>query len=147
MASLTVQSNLGLDDIATNDSTSTVGEPTVGVGGQGIFVAGNWYASRSTNSGASWVHVDPFTSLPSAAGGFCCDQVVLHDSTRGLWIWILQYSQQGTANVFRLAACHDADFATGGWYWWDIAPTTLDGAWSNPGSIIRTQPVPTKLCS
>jgi len=131
MASLTVQSNLGLDDIATNDSTSTVGEPTVGVGGQGIFVAGNWYASRSTNSGASWVHVDPFTSLPSAAGGFCCDQVVLHDSTRGLWIWILQYSQQGTANVFRLAACHDADFATGGWYWWDIAPTTLDGAWSN----------------
>jgi hypothetical protein len=33
--------------------------------------------------------------------------------------------------VFRLAATHDSDFPTGGWYWWDIAPTTLDGTWTN----------------
>jgi hypothetical protein len=133
MASLTVQSNLGLDDIATNDSTSTVGEPSVGVGGQNIFVTGNWYASRSTNSGASWVHVDPFTTFPAVNGSTnCCDDVVLHDSARGLWIWILQYTQQPSGtNVFKLAACHDADFATGGWYWWDIAPATLDGTWTN----------------
>ena len=131
MASILVSSNVSLDDAATNDSTSTVGEPSLAVAGQRMFVTGNWYASRSTNSGGSWDHVDPFTTLPSAAGGFCCDQVTLYDSARGIWIWILQYVKQSGSNIFRLAACSDADFPTGGWYWWDIAPTTLDGTWTN----------------
>ncbi|MEO7268202.1 MAG: hypothetical protein ABIW49_03225, partial [Knoellia sp.] len=130
MASIRVQSAFALDDVATNDSTSTVGEPSVGVGGRGIFVTGNWYASRSTDAGSTWTHVDPFTTPPSTRD-FCCDQVTLHDPERGVWIWILQYAKSGGANVFRLAACSDADFAAGGWYWWDIAPTTLDGGWTN----------------
>jgi hypothetical protein len=94
-------------------------------------MTGNWYASRSTDLGATWTHVDPFTALPSAAGGFCCDQVVLHDHERGLWIWILQYKEEGGANVFRLAAARDADFPSGGWYYWDIAPTTVDADWKD----------------
>jgi hypothetical protein len=131
MADISILANIALDDTATNDSTSTVGEPSVAVGGQGIFITGNWYASRSTDAGANWDHVDPFTTLPSTAGGFCCDQVTLHDTARGVWIWILQYIEQSGANVFRLAACADADFGAGGWYYWDIAPTTLDAGWTN----------------
>jgi hypothetical protein len=130
MASISIRSSFALNDTATNDSTSTVGEPSIAVGGRGIFVTGNWYASRSTNAGHTWAHVDPFTTPPSTRD-FCCDQVTLHDPVRGLWIWILQYIQSGGSNVFRLAACSDADFATGGWYWWDIAPTTLDARWTN----------------
>lgn len=130
MSSISLISNVALDDGATNDDTSTVGEPSVaGAAGQ-LFVTGNWYASSSTDDGANWTHVDPFSALPSAAGGFCCDQVTLHDAGRGVWIWILQYIQQNGANVFRIAATHDASFP-GGWYWWDIAPTTLDASFTN----------------
>src|SRR5688500_14675753 len=102
MTDIALVSNVALDDTATNDSTSTVGEPSVAVADQQVFVTGNWYASRSTDNGTSWTFVDPFTELPSAAGGFCCDQVILHDHARGVWIWILQYSQQDDTNVFRL---------------------------------------------
>jgi hypothetical protein len=131
MADIAVITNVGLDDTATNDDTSTVGEPSVAVADSQLFVTGNWYASRSTDGGATWTYVDPFTTLPSAAGGFCCDQLTLHDTRRGMWIWILQYISQNGANVFRIAATSDANFPTGGWYWWDVAPTTLDGAWTN----------------
>ena len=131
MPSINVIRNVALDDVATNDDTSTVGEPTVGVAGQQLFVTGNWYASRSTNNGGQWAHVDPFTTLPPAAAGFCCDQVTLHDAGRGVWIWILQYSEQNGANVFRIAATRDGNFPGGGWYWWDIAPTTLSGNFKN----------------
>jgi hypothetical protein len=130
MSPVSVIDNIALDDLATNDDTSTVGEPSVALSNQQVFVTGNWYASRSTDGGSNWTHVDPFTTLPSAAGGFCCDQVALHDHTRGVFIWILQYIRQNGANVFRLAASRDGDFGGGGWYWWDIAPTTLDAQWT-----------------
>jgi hypothetical protein len=130
MSPVSVIDNIALDDGATNDDTSTVGEPSVALSDRQVFVTGNWYASRSTDGGTNWTHVDPFTALPSAAGGFCCDQVALHDHRRGAFIWILQYIRQNGANVFRLAATRDGDFAAGGWYWWDIAPTTLNREWT-----------------
>src|SRR5215217_1529538 len=131
MPSINLIQNLALDDSATDNDTSTVGEPSVGYSGRHAFVTGNWYASRSTDGGGAWILVNPFTTLPSAAGGFCCDQVTLHDAGHGIWIWILQYIEQGGSNVFRIAVTRDADFPAGGWYWWDIAPTTLDGGFTN----------------
>jgi len=132
VAAIGLTRNAALDDAATADRTSHVGEPSVAALDEQIFVTGNWYASRSTDGGASWTHVDPFTALPSAAGGFCCDQLVLHEPRRGLWIWLLQYVQRDDgANVFRIAVARDADFAAGvGWYWWDIAPTAVDASWT-----------------
>jgi hypothetical protein len=131
MSPISIIANTPLEDAATNDDTSTVGEPSLAMANDQLFVTGNWYASRSTDAGGSWTHVDPFTALPSAAGGFCCDQVVEHDDARGVWIWILQYIEKDGANVFRLAATHDEQFPDGGWYWWDVAPTTLDRSWTN----------------
>jgi hypothetical protein len=126
---LKVFRNVGLDDAATSQDTSTIGEPSVAVSGPQAFMTGNWYASRSTDAGTTWTHVDPFTAFPAAAGGFCCDQVVIHDRRRELWIWILQYIRSNGTNVFRLAACRDASF--GSWYSWTIGPTTLNANWSN----------------
>jgi hypothetical protein len=120
--------NVGLDNTATSTQTSTIDEPTVAAAGRQIFVTGNWFASRSGDSGASWTLVDPFTTLPSAAGGFCCDQVALYDPGRKIWIWILQYSASGGGNVFRVAVAKNSN---GPWAWWDFAPTGLDTHWTD----------------
>src|SRR5436305_10519811 len=115
MASVRFVRNIGLGDAATSTQTSAIDEPTVAMAGNNVFVTGNWFASKSTNAGATWSLVDPFTALPSAAGGFCCDQIVLYDPTRDIWIWILQYSRSGTSNVFRIAISKGSSFASG-WY-------------------------------
>ncbi|MEZ5291916.1 MAG: hypothetical protein R2745_12595 [Vicinamibacterales bacterium] len=126
---LTLLQNIGLPDSASSQLTSTVGEPTAAANGQQLFMTGNWFASRSTNGGSSWTLVDPFSSFPATAGGFCCDQIVLHDARHGLWLWLLQYSQSSTGgNIFRLAVSRDASF--GSWYYWDFAPRDLNTSWA-----------------
>jgi hypothetical protein len=121
--------NVGLTDAATSQQTSNINEPTAASSGNNIFVTGNWFASRSTTGGAHFTLVDPFTALPPAAGGFCCDQIVLYEPSRDIWIWILQYIQTGGSNVFRVAISRGASF--GSWYWWDFSPTALNPAWTN----------------
>jgi hypothetical protein len=127
---LTLLKNSAIPSAATNSDTSTVGEPSVAVSGDNVFMSGNWYAARSLNGGDAWTHVDPF-ALPNAAGGFCCDQLVLFDARRQVWIWILQFSAAGGSNVFRIGIMKAADFPTGTMHWWDIAPTIVNAAWAN----------------
>ncbi len=129
MASVRLIRNLGLGDAATSTQTSTVGEPTAAASGNNLFVTGNWYASRSTDGGANWSLVDPFTTLPSAAGGFCCDQIVFYDPGHDIWIWILQYVRSGTSNIFRVAISRGGSF--GSWYWWDFSPQALNASWTD----------------
>lgn len=126
-----ISENRPLHDTATMDDTSTVGEPSIAENGSSMFATGNWYAARSTDSGATWSWVDPVNTLPSAAGGFCCDQLTLYDHRRGIWIWILQYSEQNGTNVFRIAISRNAPDPGASWYWWDFSPATLDGSWTN----------------
>jgi hypothetical protein len=118
-----------LDDDATGLQTGTVGEPAVAVSGRRMFVTGNWFASRSTDAGATWTPVDPFTELPPAAGGFCCDQLVHYVRSRRVWVWFLQYvSRQGT-NVVRIAVSRTA--APGSWTFWDVGPADVDARWGD----------------
>lgn len=121
--------NIGLDDAATGIQTSTIDEPTAAGSGDELFVTGNWFASHSDDAGSTWTLVDPFTALPSAAGGFCCDQVTLHEVSRDMWIWLLQYSDDGNQNVFRVAISKPG--ASGPWSFWDFAPATFDTAWAS----------------
>ena len=126
---LTLVKNIGLSDAATGTRTSTVCEPTTAANKQQLMLTGNWFASTSTNAGATWSVVDPFTRFPASAGGFCCDQVVLYKPQHGIWIWLLQYiAAAGGNNIFRLAVCRDASF--GSWYYWDFKPTDLNAAWT-----------------
>jgi len=129
MASVRLIQNIGLGDAATSQQTSSVNEPTAAASGNNVFVTGNWFASRSTTGGANFALVDPFTALPSAAGGFCCDQVVLYDPSRDIWIWILQYIRSGGNNIFRVAISRGTSF--GSWYWWDFSPRALNTAWTD----------------
>ncbi len=125
---LTLLKNADLDNAATGQQTGTVSEPTVAAATKQFFVTGNWFASRSTDSGASWTLTDPFTELPPAPGGFCCDQLALRSRTKKLWIWVLQYVSQNDTNVLRVAASSTG--ASGSWRWWDFSPAMLNPAWN-----------------
>jgi hypothetical protein len=129
MAVVRFVQNVGLTDAATSQQTSNINEPTAATSGNNVFVTGNWFASRSTTGGANFTLVDPFTALPSAAGGFCCDQIVLYEPSRDIWIWILQYIQTGGSNVFRVAISRGSSF--GSWYWWDFSPRALNPTWTD----------------
>jgi hypothetical protein len=129
MATVRLIQNIGLGDPVTSEQTSSVNEPTAAASGDNVFVTGNWFASKSTTGGANFALVDPFTALPSAAGGFCCDQIVLYDRSRDIWIWLLQYLETGGSNVFRVAISKGSSF--GSWYWWDFSPKGLNSAWTD----------------
>lgn len=129
MATVQLISNIGLGDAATSTQTSTVGEPTAAASGDVVFVTGNWYASTSANGGTDWTLVDPFTTLPTAAGGFCCDQIILYEPSRDIWIWLLQYIAEGGTNIFRVAISPGTSL--GSWHWWDFTPPALDPAWTD----------------
>lgn len=125
---LTLVQNLALNDAASTQLTSNVCEPTAAANDRQLFMTGNWFASNSTDAGASWSPVNPFTVFPASAGGFCCDQVVLYNAVHHIWIWLLQYSSGGNGeNLFRVAVCRDTAF--GGWYYWDFTPRGVSAAW------------------
>ncbi|CCK31819.1 hypothetical protein BN159_7440 [Streptomyces davaonensis JCM 4913] len=130
MAIVQLIKNIGLDDSVTGTQTSTVNEPTVATADSGIFYTCNWAAASSANNGDDWKFVDPFTTLPSAANGFCCDQMIVHDPSRDIWIWILQYiAVPGGNNVFRVAVAPGA--SPDSWHWWDFSPVELDSSWTD----------------
>ena len=74
---VTLTTNIGLDDDATGLQTSSVGEPSVAASTSTVFMTGNWYASRSSDRGATWGVIDPFTEFPTDRGRFCCDKLVI----------------------------------------------------------------------
>jgi len=124
--------NIALADAATGVQTSTVGEPSVANNGRQIFLSGNWYCTRSIDNGNSWQYVNPFNTLPTTAGGFCCDQVVLYDPSRDLFFWLLQYIQApGGSNVLRVAVKRGPTLQNNAsWYWWDFAPANVNAQWN-----------------
>ena len=119
--------NIALDDAATSTQTGTVGEPSAAASRTGMFVTGNWYATRSVDAGATWQFLDPFTEFPRNRGTFCCDQRVVWAHGQKLWIWLLQYSESGGTNIFRVAV--SADAAPGSWHTWDVTPADVNPAW------------------
>jgi hypothetical protein len=127
---ITLVKNIGLDDTATSVRTATVCEPTAAANDRQLMMTGNWFASTSTDGGAHWSYVDPFTRFPASAGGFCCDQVVVYNRRFRIWVWLLQYRTTASGdNIFRLAVCRDTAF--GSWYYWDFVPRNLNAAWTN----------------
>jgi subtilisin-like proprotein convertase family protein len=120
-------------------NSSSVAEPSVGTQGDGIFMTHNWYAEISTNNGATFSYISPYTMFPTTgafSGGFCCDQRVAQDPARNLIFWLLQYNKTGTSststNGYRIAVAHGAaSLAANTWQFHDFTPADfgLSGVW------------------
>src|SRR6266542_1900725 len=124
-------SNIGLTDANTGGQTSSVGEPSVCTSGTEVFLAGNWYTTKSLDAGQTWHFIDPYHILPPVAGGFCCDQVVVYDPAKDIFVWLLQYVRDDAGtNVLRVAAKKAGTMDTDAWWWWDFAPATTNSAWA-----------------
>ena len=107
--------------------TSTIAETQAGNAGNVVFMTGNWFASYSTNGGATFSFVNPYTQFPSLDGGFCCDQTAIYDRTRDLMIWQLQYSYSATTmkGSYRTAFARASAVSTGGWCYYDWNPRSF----------------------
>ncbi|MFN8493433.1 MAG: hypothetical protein U0350_37890 [Caldilineaceae bacterium] len=110
--------------VTTSGTKSTVLEASVAEGGKYAFYTGNWFAARSTNGGASWTYINPYSDMSD----FCCDQVTLYDEARDMILWY----RQGVANAsgvnrFRLGISTDggATFCN-----YDVSPTNTNSAWT-----------------
>jgi len=131
MSPINLLQNIGLTDANTGGQTATVGEPTAANNDQEILVAGNWYATKTLDGGTNWALVDPFTFFPKAAGGFCCDQVVVYDPANNLLFWLLQYVRDAQGrNILRLAVKQGGTLGDNAWYWWDFSAETTNAAWA-----------------
>lgn len=127
---ITLHTNLGLPSSATASQTSTVGEPSIANNGQQVLFTGNWYASRSTDGGATWTFTDPDTFFPFANAGFCCDQTAIHAPSHDLTFWLLQYKKDAAGNTLRLAVAVGQTLNQNMWHWWDLVPTGINPLWT-----------------
>ncbi|RLT96981.1 hypothetical protein [Ketobacter sp.] len=125
----TILSDIGLNQTATGRQTATIAEPSLACSGKRMFVTGNWFAARSTSAGARWKFIDPYTELPPAGAGFCCDQLVLYSKPWRLWVWLLQFAKNTTGNRIRVAVSSTG--APGSWTFWDTTPQDIDPNWRN----------------
>ena len=66
-------------------------EPNVAVDGQNVLMTWNDNAAKSLDGGGHYQYIDSSAQFAeSEDGGFCCDQLVQHDSNHGIWLWVLQ---------------------------------------------------------
>ncbi len=124
---------------------SQVGEPSVANSGKAIFQSGNWYGSYSTNDGSTFASYSPFTNFPSGDyGGFCCDQDVLYDPGRDIFLWNMLYLPNSTTGDLRLAIFRGTTFANNGVpsgvYYYDLPTNVISpgDCWDYPHLSLGT---------
>jgi hypothetical protein len=123
-------------------SFSQTDEPSIAArdnprGSKALLYTGNWYAGVSTNDGASFQYMNPYSLFPASANGFCCDQRAIYEPSRNLYFWLLQYNSTGGCdkstppnctgnNIYRVATAVGADaVASGNWCYYDFTPEDL----------------------
>ena len=116
----TLFQNSSLSSTIPSSFKGVVNEPTAANRGSVVFQTGNFYAALSTNSGNTFGFINPYTAFPASYGGLCCDQVVLYDSSRDLMFWLLNYYDNGTQDVIRLAVAQGNNIAAGIWSYYDF---------------------------
>jgi len=104
---------------------SSVNEPSAGSNGNYVFYTGNWYAARSTDGGSTFSYINPYADMPT----FCCDQEVIYDPSRDIFIWYRQgVSDANGVNFFKLGISND-NGAT--WFFYDYYPSNVNDTWTN----------------
>jgi len=106
---------------------SNVMESSTDGKGQKMFFTGNWFAARSLDKGRNWTYINAYADYPD----FCCDQVILHDVNRDIYIWErMAVPNASGVNTFKLSIAFSNPFS--GAYWtYTFAPTGTNGAWTN----------------
>ncbi len=126
--------NHALTTTETGSAYGYVMEPTFGVNGRTVFWAGNFHAAVSGDYGQTFSYVNPGDNFPADGvrdlvlqSGFCCDQIVYYDRTRGAYFWLLLYHVHcdvGT-NVQRIAVANSQeDVLNNNWFWYDFTPAS-----------------------
>jgi hypothetical protein len=125
---------------------SPVAEPSVAMVRENILVTFNWGAIWSGDSGKSFTQLDPFSLFtnprPAVGNGFCCDQIAIYSEKYDLLVWLLQGSDDGSANTIRLLLAKGNDIAARRFQVRDFSPESV-GSWSGNGSTFPTWPCPT----
>lgn len=109
-------------------TTSVVGSPSAAANGSVVFQAGNWFASLSIDGGKSFRYIDPRTAFGNTYGGFCCNQWVVYDPSRDLFLWALLYTPNAEQGSFKLAAANTSQVARSEWTVWDF-PAGINHRW------------------
>jgi hypothetical protein len=121
----TLMRNTSLAPTGGSIGVSDTNEPAVAVNGKYVFYTGNWYAARSTNGGSSWSYVDPYADMSD----FCCDQDVIYDKSRDIFIWYRQGVRNSSGvNRFRLGVSTNGGSS---WCFWNWYPTNFNSSWTN----------------
>jgi hypothetical protein len=112
--------------LAPTTGQSTINEPSVAQSGAYVFYTGNWYAARSTTGGAQWSYINPYTDMPD----FCCDQDVIVDRGRDIFLWYRQGTYQPATGQNRFAlgisSTGGASFCT-----YSFRPLDVNSSWTN----------------
>ena len=101
-------------------TTSVVGSPSAAGNGYVVFQTENWFASLSTDGGKNFRYIDPRNAFHNTYGGFCCNQWVVYDPSRDLFLWALLYAHDANQGDFKLAAATTSQVARGEWMVWDF---------------------------
>jgi len=108
------------------------GEQSVATNGLYAIYTSNNRDGVSTDGGFSFSPLDPTTMFPSAAGGFCCDQVVTYLPRKKRFVWVLQYwggsggvINDGRPNVIRVATATLKEMLNSQWTYYDFTPSSL----------------------
>jgi hypothetical protein len=103
---------------------SAVNEPSVAQAGKNVFYVGNWYAAHSSDGGLNWSYINPWADMQD----FCCDQDVIYDRGRDLFIWYRQGTFDASGkNRFLLSISTDGGIS---WFSYSISPSTLNNQWT-----------------
>jgi hypothetical protein len=116
------------DNAVATAGFATTDEPSLAAhdepGQKAMLYTGNWYAAVSGDDGFTYNFISPYTTFPSAVGGFCCDQRAIYEPSRNMFFWLLQYvtSTNGN-NIYRIAVANGANgLVHGSWCWYDFRP-------------------------
>src|SRR5262249_57555513 len=111
-------------------TVSPTAEPCVARNGRTTMVVGNWFAAVSSDAGATFHFLDPFSFFPPVGLGFCCDQSILYEPTRDLFVWVLLYQSDRGGNALRVATARGADaVAQDRWVYHDFVAAALRLKW------------------
>lgn len=122
----TMVSFLGSSVLPEPNAVSELAEPSVAQAGKNIFFTGNYFAARSTDGGLTWSYTDPAADMPD----FCCDQDVVYDRGRDLFLWYREGNSDPTTEVNRVVLGASTDGGST-WCQYTITPPLLNATWTS----------------